>query len=190
MVTRCLKIKFETMGPPVPLLARLRNFSHLPKGVWSLGYCRLAFLTLSSSRLDPTPTSDACRTTLSSVGHRWYLGCPESGLRALVMFSDDQAAEHQFWIDLHVRVCCEMERPIFRRLGRFEGLIPKRYYLLDGVPRRITGVAWTMGARGSENWKFSLTLPFSTSWSDLSPAEANVVITPEKKEIEVELGQQ
>jgi len=31
------------------LLARLRNFSHLPKSVWSLGYCRLAFLTLSSS---------------------------------------------------------------------------------------------------------------------------------------------
>jgi len=106
------------------------------------------------------------------------------------MFSDDQAAEHQFWIDLHVRVCCEMERPIFRRLGRFEGLLPKRYYLLDGVPRRITGVAWTMGARGSENWKFSLILPFSTSWSDLSLVEANVVITPEKKEIEVELGQQ
>jgi len=106
------------------------------------------------------------------------------------MFSDDQAAEHQFWIDLHVRVRCEMERPIFRRLGRFEGLIPKRYYLLDGVPRHITGVAWTMGARRSENWKFSLILPFSTSWSDLSPAEANVVITPEKKEIEVGLGQQ
>jgi len=115
---------------------------------------------------------------------------PSPGLRAVVMFSDDQAAEHQFWIDLHVRVCCEMERPIFRRFGRFEGLIPKRYYLLDGVPRRITGVAWTMGARGSENWKFSLILPFSTSWSDLSLVEANVVITPEKKEIEVELGQQ
>src|SRR5215470_15698789 len=37
----------------LPLLARLRNFSHLPKSVWSLGYCRLAFLTLSSSRFDP-----------------------------------------------------------------------------------------------------------------------------------------
>ena len=39
------------------LLARLGNFSHLPKGLWSLGYCRLAFLTLSSSHFDPSPTS-------------------------------------------------------------------------------------------------------------------------------------
>src|SRR5215467_8697488 len=36
-------------------LARLRNFSHLPKSVWSLGYCRLAFLTLSSSHFGPSP---------------------------------------------------------------------------------------------------------------------------------------
>src|SRR5215467_13243914 len=35
-------------------LAPLRNFSHLPKSVWSLGYCRLAFLTLSSSHFDPS----------------------------------------------------------------------------------------------------------------------------------------
>jgi hypothetical protein len=106
------------------------------------------------------------------------------------MFSDDQA-ERQFWIDLYFRVRCEMEHLIFRRLGLCcEGLIPKRYYLLDGVPRRITGVVWMMGTRGVENWKFSLILPFSTSWADLSPAEANVVITPEKKEIEVGLGQQ
>jgi len=40
-------------------VARLRNFSHLPKSVWSLGYCRLAFLTLSSSHFDPEPTSCA-----------------------------------------------------------------------------------------------------------------------------------
>ena len=34
-------------------MARLRNFSHLPKSVWLLGYCRPAFLTLSSSHFDP-----------------------------------------------------------------------------------------------------------------------------------------
>ena len=34
-------------------MARLRNFSQLPKSVWSLGYRRLAFLTLSSSHFDP-----------------------------------------------------------------------------------------------------------------------------------------
>jgi len=52
-----------------------------------------------------------------------------------------------------------------------------------------------MGTRHNEKWKFSLILTFSTSgradiaWSDLLPAEANVVIAPEKKEIEVRLGQ-
>src|SRR5262245_25255164 len=44
-------------------MARLRNFSHLPKSVWSLGYCRLAFLTLSSSHFDPEPTSTVHRST-------------------------------------------------------------------------------------------------------------------------------
>ena len=39
-----------------PMLARLRNFSHLPKSVWSLGYCGLAFLTLSFSHFDPELT--------------------------------------------------------------------------------------------------------------------------------------
>jgi len=39
------------------LLAHLRNFSHLAKSVWSLGYCRLAFLTLSSSHFDPDANS-------------------------------------------------------------------------------------------------------------------------------------
>src|SRR5215472_10340719 len=38
-------------------LARLRNFSHPPKSVWSLGYCRLAFLTFSSSHFDPKPAN-------------------------------------------------------------------------------------------------------------------------------------
>src|SRR5215813_8664031 len=33
--------------------ARLRGFSQVPKSVWSLGYCRLPFLTLSSSHFDP-----------------------------------------------------------------------------------------------------------------------------------------
>jgi hypothetical protein len=34
-------------------LARLRNFSHLTKRVWSLGSCRLALLMSSSSHFDP-----------------------------------------------------------------------------------------------------------------------------------------
>ena len=43
------------------VLARLRNLSHLPKSVWSLGYCRLAFVTLSSSHFDPELTSCAIK---------------------------------------------------------------------------------------------------------------------------------
>ncbi len=109
------------------------------------------------------------------------------GLRALVMFPDEgYQAQRQFWIDLEFRVRCEME-PICRRLGlMYDGLTLKRYDLLDGVPSRITGVVSMMGTRQVEKWRFSLILPFSTSgradipWSDLLPAEANVVIAPEK----------
>src|SRR5215470_1759449 len=43
----------QRCGCSQQVLAPLRNFSHLPKSVWSLGYCRLAFLTLSSSHFDP-----------------------------------------------------------------------------------------------------------------------------------------
>jgi len=45
------RLVFAAVHESVP--GRLRNFSHLPKSVWSLGYCRLAFLTLSSSHFDP-----------------------------------------------------------------------------------------------------------------------------------------
>src|SRR5215475_9477422 len=46
-------------------LARLRNFSHLPKSVWSLGHCRLVFLTLSASIW---PREHFCRRTIAP---RW-----------------------------------------------------------------------------------------------------------------------
>src|SRR5215813_9153811 len=55
--------RLQQSSPRVPkssrrqLMARLRYLSHLPKSVWSLGYCRLAFLTLSSSHFDPELTS-------------------------------------------------------------------------------------------------------------------------------------
>jgi hypothetical protein len=123
------------------------------------------------------------------------------GLRALVMFIDagDQA-ERQFWIDLEFRVRRELDnQPVWRRLGLMcDGFTPKRYYLLEGVPSRITGVVSMMGTRHLEKWKFSLIFPFSASGraditsSGLLPAsEANgwLVITTEKKEMEVRLGQ-
>jgi hypothetical protein len=79
-----------------------------------------------------------------------------------------------------------------------DGFIPEAY-LLDRVQGRITGVVWMgMGPRHQEAWKFTLVLPFSVSgradirWSDLLPAsEASgwLVVAPEKKEIEVRLGQ-
>src|SRR5262249_8009287 len=54
IATKLYNIMMHT-GAQCLLLARLRNFSHLPKSVCSLGYCRLAFLTLGS--LHPYATS-------------------------------------------------------------------------------------------------------------------------------------
>src|SRR5215831_19585187 len=51
-------------------MARLRNFSHLPKSVWSLGYCRLAFLTLSSSHFDHKRL--CCKARLSLAGWAYH----------------------------------------------------------------------------------------------------------------------
>src|SRR5215471_17938608 len=38
-----LATRRQSFGRLWPLVARLRSFSRLPKSVWSLGYCRLAF---------------------------------------------------------------------------------------------------------------------------------------------------
>ena len=128
-------------------------------------------------------------------------------------------AERQFWIGLEFRVSSEMEtqqikarvrEPTRRTRGRSlahykrlplwcDGFIPERY-LLDRVPGRITGVVWIgfIGVTHQEQWKFTLVLPFSASgradirWSDLLPASEVsgwLVVAPEKKEIEVRLGQ-
>ena len=116
------------------------------------------------------------------------------------MFPEEGQAERQFWTVLEFRVCDEMDKqPICRRLRLWcDGFIPEAY-LVDRVPGRITGVVWMgMGPRHQEAWKFTLVLPFSVSgradirWSDLLPAsEASdwLVVAPEKKEIEVGLGQ-
>src|SRR5262245_55019532 len=53
LLTKVPQFCGEAKGDECLFLARLRNLSHLPKSVWSLGYCRLAVLTLSSSRFDP-----------------------------------------------------------------------------------------------------------------------------------------
>jgi len=53
-----LATRRQSFGRLWPLVARLRNFSRLPKSVWSLGYCRLAFLTLSSSHFGPERNSE------------------------------------------------------------------------------------------------------------------------------------
>ena len=117
------------------------------------------------------------------------------------MFLDagDQA-ERQFWIDLDFRIRHELYKlPAWRRLGFMcDGITRKRWYLLDGVPIRVTGFVSMMGTRHLEKWKFSIILPFSASgraditWSGLLPAsQANgwIVINLEKKEIEVRLDQ-
>jgi len=117
------------------------------------------------------------------------------------MFPDDcDQAERQFWIGLEFRVSNEMEvQPICKRLRLWcDGFIPERY-LLDRVPSRITGAVWIgVGRWRQEAWNFSLVSPFPVSdraditWLDLLPAsEAHgwLVVAPEKKEIEVGLGQ-
>jgi hypothetical protein len=117
------------------------------------------------------------------------------------MFPDEgDQVERQFWTSLEFHVSREMQKqPICRRLGLWcDGFIPE-HYLLNLVPRRVTGVVWIgTGPQRQEKWKFSLMLPFSASgraditWSDLLPAsEANgwLVIALEKKEIEVRLSQ-
>ena len=68
----------KTRLDPLPLIARseerlclldrLRNFSHLPKSVWSLGYCRLAFLTLSSSHFDLKRNSEVTYDEFVGIG--------------------------------------------------------------------------------------------------------------------------
>ena len=64
-----------------PEVARLRNFSHLPKSVWSLGHCRLAFLTLNSSHFDPFVWSGRASQEVSSI---WRL----CGLASMYPASD------------------------------------------------------------------------------------------------------
>lgn len=116
------------------------------------------------------------------------------------MSSDEgDQSERQFWDGLEFCVSREMQKqPMGRSLGLWcDGFIPE-HYLLDQLPRRITGLVWIgMGPRHQETWKFSLVLPPSTSdpigavWSDLLPiSEASgwLVIATEKKEIEVRLG--
>jgi len=64
-----------------PKVARLRNFSHLPKSVWSLGHCRLAFLTLSSSHFDPFVWSGRASQEVSSI---WRLAVLHQCIRPLI----------------------------------------------------------------------------------------------------------
>src|SRR5215475_5122643 len=60
--------RYTRKGRSRPVVARLQNFSHLPKSVRSLGYCRLAFLTLSSSHFDPFQTISAtCHVVASGL---------------------------------------------------------------------------------------------------------------------------
>src|SRR5215475_5160878 len=149
------------------------------------------------------------------ISHALGPGCRE----LVMFPDEGDQAERQFWIGLEFRVSSEMEtqqikarvRELTRRsrgrsLAHYkrlrlwcDGFIPE-HYLLDQVPGRITGVVWIgfIGVTHQEQWKFTLILPFSVSgradirWSDLLPgSEASgwLVVAPEKKEIEVRLGQ-
>src|SRR5215831_2951154 len=52
-----LWLDVKNRNPKRSALGPSPKFLCPPKSVWSLGYCRLAFLTLSSSPFDPQPTS-------------------------------------------------------------------------------------------------------------------------------------
>src|SRR5215813_13576716 len=65
-----LATRRQSFGRLWPLVARLRNFSRLPKSVWSLGYCRLAFLTLSSSHFVKVFRCRPSQTSHTATGRR------------------------------------------------------------------------------------------------------------------------
>src|SRR5262245_48030219 len=107
-----------------------------------------------------------------------------------------ETEERDFWKRLEFRVCREIAKmPVFRRQQLWcDGFTPE-VYLLDHLPRSITGAVWIASDSHQEQWRFRLFLPSSSSashvdWSKLVPQEQEtgwLGVSAAKKELKVDL---